>query len=138
VAGGPTTGQSDMPEITEGAVDADRLSGSGQRLFDKIHGRVRTIAVPSLCQPRRLREGSQRSQGYDQFVSHAAVNIFANETSTTAIKAGEVPWSKIVEEHKARRIRPDKSGVMLGVGQKTGRTQNPKRRPEGRLFLFWV
>ena len=49
-----------------------------------------------------------------------AVSVFANETSTTAREVGEVPWSKIVEEHKRRRIRPDKTGVMLGGYAITG------------------
>lgn len=43
-----------------------------------------------------------------------AVSIFTNETSTTAKEVGEVLWSKIVEEHERRRIRPNKSGTMLG------------------------
>jgi D5 N terminal like/Primase C terminal 2 (PriCT-2) len=43
-----------------------------------------------------------------------AISIFANEKETTSKMFGRVPWSKIVEEHQKRRIRPNKSGVMLG------------------------
>jgi hypothetical protein len=43
-----------------------------------------------------------------------AVCIFANEKMTTPEKIGDVPWSKIVEEHQKRRTRPGKSGLMLG------------------------
>jgi hypothetical protein len=53
-----------------------------------------------------------------------AVSIFANETSTTAKEVREVPWSKIIEEHKRRRIRPDKSGVMLGAYKLVGTRAN--------------
>ena len=53
-----------------------------------------------------------------------AVSIFANETSTTAREVGEVPWLKIVEEHKRRRIRPDKSGIMLGGYKLVGTRSN--------------
>ena len=52
-----------------------------------------------------------------------AVSIFADETNTTP-KAGMVLWSKVVEEHKRRRIRPNKSGTMVGGYKLVGTRAN--------------
>ena len=53
-----------------------------------------------------------------------AVCLFANEKDTTPREVCEVPWLKIVEEHRRRRVRSDKTGVMLGGYKITGDRAN--------------
>ncbi len=49
-----------------------------------------------------------------------SIGTFADEKTTTPKKVGELPWAGIVELHRKRQTRPNKSGLMLGGYAITG------------------
>jgi hypothetical protein len=62
-----------------------------------------------------------------------AICVFADEKTTTPKKVGHLPWEGIVALHANRKIRPNKSGLMLG-GYPVNGTRNNANVPYRSLI----
>lgn len=73
------------------------------------------IADESFVPPAAMTPPKSKGVIVDAAVDRKlAVCTFADEKTTTPIKSGDVSWELVVALHDGRKIRPGKSGRMLG------------------------